>query len=63
MSFPKQLEIRRQSLKLATQLILDKLEALEMQEDIEAFDHAMEKHKSKGCKPLSHEKMMPKIGW
>lgn len=49
--------------ELATQAILEKLEALELQEDIEAAEQAWEQHLAKGSKTISHEKMMKKVGW
>ena len=48
---------------LATQAIIEKLEALEMQEDIEAYDIAMEKYKSGKLITISHEEMMKRVGW
>ena len=49
--------------ELATQAILEKLEALELQEDIEAAEEAWERHQAKGSKTISHEEMMKKVGW
>jgi hypothetical protein len=49
--------------ELATQAILEKLDALELQADIEAAEQALELHEAKGCKTISHEEMMKKVGW
>lgn len=49
--------------ELATQAILEKLEALELQEDTEVAEKAWNKHVAKGSKTISHEKMMKKVGW
>ena len=49
--------------ELATQAILEKLEALELQEDIQAAEQAWEQHIARGKKTISHNKMMRKVGW
>lgn len=49
--------------ELATQAILEKLEALQLQEDIETAESAWEKHVAKGKKTISHKEMMKKLGW
>lgn len=49
--------------ELATQAILQKLEELEMQEDVEAYDRAMQKYNSGEMKTISHEEMMKRVGW
>ncbi len=49
--------------ELATQAILEKLEALELQEDAEAAEQAWAQHVAKGSKTISHEEMMKKVGW
>lgn len=49
--------------ELATQAILEKLEALELQEDIEAAEEAWDRHVANGSKTISHEEMMKKVGW
>ncbi len=49
--------------ELATQAILEKLEALELQDDTEAAERAWERHVAKGSKTISHEEMMKKVGW
>lgn len=49
--------------ELATEAILRYLEELEMQEDIEAYDKAIEKYKKGEMKTISHEEMMKRVGW
>lgn len=49
--------------ELATQAILEKLEALELQEDAEAAERAWKRHVANGSKTISHEEMMKKVGW
>ena len=49
--------------ELATQAILEKLEALELQEDTEAAERALERHEANGKQTISHEEMMKKVGW
>lgn len=49
--------------ELATQAILEKLEALELQEDTEAAEEAWERHLANGSQTISHEEMMKKVGW
>lgn len=49
--------------ELATQAILEKLEALELKEDAEDAERALEQHISRGSKTISHEEMMKKAGW
>lgn len=49
--------------ELATQAILEKLEALELQDDIEAAEQAWKRHVAKGRKTISHDEMMKKVGW
>ena len=38
------------------------LEELEMQQDCEAYDRAMEQHKKNGHKTISHKEMMKRLG-
>jgi putative ubiquitin-RnfH superfamily antitoxin RatB of RatAB toxin-antitoxin module len=40
--------------ELATQAILEKLDDIEMQRDIEAYDRAMRRHKANDCQTISH---------
>lgn len=49
--------------ELATEAILKYLEELEMQEDIEAYDEAIEKYKKGRMQTISHEEMMKQVGW
>lgn len=49
--------------ELATQAILEKLEALELQDDMEAAEQTWQQHLSKGGKTISHKAMMKKVGW
>jgi len=49
--------------ELATQAILEKLEALELQEDTEAAERAWERHVTNGSKTIPHEEMMKQVGW
>jgi hypothetical protein len=49
--------------ELATQAILEKLEELELQEDVEAAEHAWKRHLANGSRTISHEEMMEKVGW
>lgn len=49
--------------ELATQAILEKLDALELQADIEAAERALERHEANGSKAISHAEMMKKVGW
>lgn len=49
--------------ELATQAIIEKLEALELQMDAEDAEEALEKHIAHGGKTLSYEEMMKKAGW
>lgn len=49
--------------ELATQAILEKLEALELEEDKNAAKQAWKKHLANGSETISHEEMMKKIGW
>ena len=49
--------------ELATQAIMEKLEALELQEDIEAAERAWKRHVDNGSKTISHQDMMKKVGW
>jgi len=49
--------------ELATQAILEKLEALELQADAEAAEQAFERYESGGGRTISHEEMMKKVGW
>lgn len=49
--------------ELATNAILEKLEALELQQDIEAAEQALKRHKAQGSKTISHGEMMKKVGW
>lgn len=49
--------------ELATQAILEKLDELEMQEDVDAAEQAFERHEARGSKTISHKKMMKEVGW
>lgn len=49
--------------KLATDAIIEKLEALQLQEDAETAERAWEEHQARGGKTISHEEMMRKVGW
>ncbi len=48
--------------ELATQAILEKLEELEMQEDLETYDKVIEKRK-KNNKTISHDQIMKNLDW
>jgi hypothetical protein len=49
--------------ELATQAILEKLEALELEEDIKDAERAWEQHVARGSKTISHKKMMKRVEW
>lgn len=49
--------------ELATQAIMEKLEALEIEEDIQSYEKAIEKYKKGKMKTISHEEMMKQVGW
>lgn len=49
--------------ELATQAILDKIDDLEMKEDVEAYERAKEKYEKGEMKVVSHDEMMKMVGW
>jgi Family of unknown function (DUF6290) len=49
--------------ELATEAIMEKLETLEMEEDIAAYDRAINKYKKGKMQTISHEQMIKRVGW
>jgi SOS response regulatory protein OraA/RecX len=49
--------------ELATQAIMEKLEALELLEDARIAEAALKKHIDNGSKTVAHDDMMKKVGW
>lgn len=49
--------------ELATQAILEKLEALELQADIDDAERVLNEFEENGRPVISHEEMMKKVGW
>lgn len=49
--------------ELATQAILEKFEALELQADAELAERALERFEANGSKTIFHEEMMKRVGW
>ncbi len=47
--------------ELATQAIMDKIEDLEMKEDVEKYDVAIEKYSKGEMKTISHDEMMKAV--